>query len=101
VLAGNGTVGEEKRPIHLGQLAVFGPGDSLTVAAGKSHGPSPTLEVLLLGGLPIREPVVHYGPFVMNTKEEIAQALEDYEAGKLGTIPAQPVPHRHESDVEI
>ena len=46
-----------------------------------------SFEVYLLGGLPIREPVAHYGPFVMNTREEIAQAFEDYQAGRLGSIP--------------
>ena len=45
------------------------------------------LEVLILGGQPIGEPVEHYGPFVMNTKAEIGQALEDFEAGRLGTVP--------------
>jgi hypothetical protein len=47
------------------------------------------MEVLLLGGQPIGEPVVHYGPFVMNSRDEIAQALEDYQAGRLGQIPAR------------
>jgi redox-sensitive bicupin YhaK (pirin superfamily) len=45
------------------------------------------LEVLLLGGLPIREQVSWYGPFVMNTKEEIIDAIEDYQAGRMGSIP--------------
>jgi redox-sensitive bicupin YhaK (pirin superfamily) len=43
---------------------------------------------LLLGGLPIREPIAHYGPFVMNTREEILQAVDDFNAGRMGTIPA-------------
>ena len=47
----------------------------------------PALEVVLLGGRPIGEPVAHYGPFVMNTREELIQAIEDYQAGRLGVIP--------------
>ncbi|WP_031470374.1 pirin family protein [Sciscionella sediminilitoris] len=94
VLAGNGTVGAEQRPIHKGQLAVLGAGESVRVAAGTSQ-PSaePELEVLLLGGLPIREPVVHYGPFVMNTRAEVLAALEDYQAGRFGVVPAETLPH--------
>jgi redox-sensitive bicupin YhaK (pirin superfamily) len=89
VLSGRGTVGAERRPIESGQLAVFGPGDTVTVAAGPSQDSRhPALDVLFLGGLPIREPVVAYGPFVMNTKAELVQAFEDYQAGRLGTIPA-------------
>ena len=53
------------------------------------------MEVLILGGKPIREPVVAYGPFVMNSKSELVQALEDYNAGKFGTIPPNALmPHR-------
>ena len=101
VLAGEGSVGAANRPIHKGQLGIFGEGDALTFSAAPKQGESPNFEVLLLGGRPIREPVVHYGPFVMNTKEEIEQALADFQAGKLGTIPARAVPHRHEDDVSI
>ena len=101
VLAGRGTVGAAGHPVRVGQLAVFGPGDALTVsAAARPDGHTPDLEVLVLGGRPIREPVVHYGPFVMNSRAEIVQALEDYQAGRLGTIPAQAVPHRHPGDVD-
>jgi hypothetical protein len=89
VLSGNGTIGTERRPIRSGQLAVLGAGDRITVTANDAQDSNrPALEVLLLGGQPIREPVAHYGPFVMNTVEELQQALDDFRAGKLGVIPA-------------
>jgi redox-sensitive bicupin YhaK (pirin superfamily) len=91
VLAGRGTVGAERRPLSSGQLAVFGSGDSVELT-GDSDAQSPALEVLLLGGRPIREPVAAYGPFVMNTRAELMQAFEDFQAGRLGTIPADPRP---------
>jgi hypothetical protein len=88
-MAGHGTVGQEARPIQTGQLAVFGPGNTITVAAQQTQeSRSPNLDVLILGGRPIGEPVAWYGPFVMNTREEIMQAMADYQAGRLGTIPA-------------
>jgi quercetin 2,3-dioxygenase len=90
VLGGRGSAGTERRPIATGQLAVFGDGDAFTLAADTTQDANaPNLEVLLLGGRPIREPVVWYGPFVMNTKAEIVQALEDFEAGRMGTVPAE------------
>ena len=88
VLAGRGSAGESGQPIHSGQLAVFGEGDTIRVDADLTQeSRSPDLDVLVLGGRPIREPVFAYGPFVMNTKDEIAQAFEDFHAGRLGTIP--------------
>ena len=90
VLSGQGSVGTEARPVRSGQLVVFGQGDAITLAADRqqdSH--SPALDVLVLGGRPIGEPVVAYGPFVMNTKSEIVQAFEDYQSGRLGTVPAE------------
>ena len=89
VLAGRGTVGAEAAPFQEGQLALLGAGDSIRVAADpKQDSRSGTLELYVMGGQPIREPVVQYGPFVMNTKSEIMQAFDDFQAGKLGTIPA-------------
>ncbi|MGH9180055.1 MAG: pirin family protein [Acidimicrobiales bacterium] len=84
VLMGSGSAGVEAWPVSTGQLAVFGPGDTLTLAGDASK----PLDVLLLGGRPIREPVATYGPFVMNTRAVLLQAMEDYQAGRLGRVPA-------------
>ena len=90
VLAGRGSAGAEGRPLQSGQLAVFGDGDAITLNADTvQEGRAPHLDVLVLGGLPMREPVAWYGPFVMNTKQEIAQALSDFRAGRMGTIPVE------------
>ena len=89
VLEGRGYAGTENRPVAEHDLVVFGPGDSMSLrAADRQDGASPTLEVLLLGGLPIREPIAHYGPFVMNTREEILEAIDDFQAGRMGVVPA-------------
>jgi redox-sensitive bicupin YhaK (pirin superfamily) len=94
VLAGKGTVGPNKNAIHLGQAAVLGEGDSIVMTADEEQdSKAPDLEILILGGQPIREPVAWYGPFVMNTQEELQQAFADYHAGKLGVIPPDVIPH--------
>ena len=95
VLAGTGRVGTEGRPVRTGQTVVLGKGDHLTVAADdvqdSRYG---ALEVLVLGGEPIREPVAQYGPFVMNTRQELQQAVEDFQSGRFGQIPANALmPH--------
>ncbi|OZC29430.1 pirin family protein [Gordonia polyisoprenivorans] len=88
VLSGRGTVGPDARPIEQGQLAVFGAGDRITVSADAGQDSNrPALEVLFLGGQPIREPVAQYGPFVMNTREQLIEAMEDFQAGRLGVVP--------------
>jgi redox-sensitive bicupin YhaK (pirin superfamily) len=90
VLAGRGTVGSARQPLRSGQLVVFGAGGHLVLGAdGTQDAPSPNLDVLLLGGRPIREPVAQYGPFVMNSRAELVQAFEDYQAGRMGQIPAE------------
>jgi quercetin 2,3-dioxygenase len=94
VLSGAGTVGAEKRPVHTGQAALFGPGDTITVSGNKKQESRLSgLDVIILGGQPIREPVAWAGPFVMNTRAEVLQAFDDYQKGKLGVVPATYIPH--------
>jgi redox-sensitive bicupin YhaK (pirin superfamily) len=95
VLAGSGKAGSEGRPVHTGQTVVFGKGDRLTLAADDTQESRyGALEVLVLGGQPIREPVAQYGPFVMNTREELMKAVEDFQSGRFGQIPANALmPH--------
>lgn len=88
VLNGSASVGVDGVRVGMGQLAVWGPGNAITITADETQeSRSPDVDVLLLGGEPIREPVAWYGPFVMNTRAEVQQAFDDYQAGRLGSIP--------------
>src|ERR687897_2253360 len=82
VLSGSGRAGGDAT-VEGGQLAVFGPGDHLRLVADRQD----ALEVVVLGGRPIREPVAWYGPFVMNTQAELQQAVDDFRSGRLGVVP--------------
>jgi redox-sensitive bicupin YhaK (pirin superfamily) len=89
VLNGDGYVGADRRRLREGQLAVLGGGDAIRVGAeGDQDSRARTFDAYIMGGLPIGEPVAWYGPFVMNTHEELARAFDDYRSGRLGQIPA-------------
>jgi redox-sensitive bicupin YhaK (pirin superfamily) len=90
-MGGSGTVGPSAAPLRPGQLAVLGQGDAITVTADATQESryAAGLDVVILGGAPIREPIAWAGPFVMNTRAELVAAFEDYRAGRLG----QPLPH--------
>ncbi len=90
VLSGNGYAGGERIQVRSGQAIQFGSGDFINVSASMvQDSRSNDLELLILGGKPIREPIAWQGPFVMNTKEELMNAFIDYQGGKLGVIPAK------------
>jgi quercetin 2,3-dioxygenase len=95
VLTGSGTVTDQHHPITDHHLAVLGRGERITLRAAASGQP---MDVLVLGGLPIQEPIWHHGPFVMNTREEISTAIEDFAAGRLGIIPADQLQPRDFGD---
>jgi hypothetical protein len=100
VLSGTGRAGSVGRRVQSGQLVAFGRGAWVTILNDeRANAGSGDLDILVLGGQPIGEPVEHYGPFVMNTRDEIVQALEDFEAGRLGRVPANALmPHVPDPD---
>jgi redox-sensitive bicupin YhaK (pirin superfamily) len=71
----------DEREVRDGQLAVLGAGDAVRLRGAAGPG-----RLLLLAGVPHREPVAHYGPFVMNTEDELRQAIRDYQSGRMGEI---------------
>jgi quercetin 2,3-dioxygenase len=88
VLSGAGSAGVDGVPVHSGQAIAFGAGDYLTItAAPTQQSRTPRLDVILLGGRPLREPVAWAGPFVMNSRAEVMQAYDDFQRGRLGQIP--------------
>jgi hypothetical protein len=78
VYEGAASVGEDARPLPFRAAGLLTPGDAVRIAAGATG-----VGLLLLAGRPIGEPVVQYGPFVMNSVAEIEQAIRDYQAGRL------------------
>ncbi len=89
VLGGSGSIGVDARPIHTGQAAVLGAGDYVTVTADATQeSRSPKLDVIVVGGRPIREPLAWAGPFVMNTRSEVMEAYEAFQRGDFGHVPA-------------
>ena len=75
------SVGEARKPLAAPRAGLLSAGDSVEVTRARR-----ARAFILLAGRPLREPVVQYGPFVMNTREEIEQAIEDYQSGALARV---------------
>jgi quercetin 2,3-dioxygenase len=84
VFEGSARVGDLGATVNEGQLAVLGEGTAVRLRGPEEAGAQGRL--LLLAGTPLREPVARYGPFVMNTEQEILQAINDYRSGRMGEI---------------
>jgi redox-sensitive bicupin YhaK (pirin superfamily) len=81
VFEGKARVGDGATEVGDGQLALLGEGDAVRLRGASEPG-----RLLLLAGVPLAEPVVHYGPFVMNTRHEIMEAIRDFQTGRMGEI---------------
>jgi redox-sensitive bicupin YhaK (pirin superfamily) len=77
VYEGEATVGDPPEALALNHIAVLSPGDEVALASGSGA------RLILVAGNPLREPVERHGPFVMNTREELVQAFDDYRAGRF------------------
>jgi redox-sensitive bicupin YhaK (pirin superfamily) len=88
VVDGTGLFGVEGERGGDGQMIMFAP-DGDRVRIENPAAASETLEVLVIGGVPLNEPIARYGPFVMNTEAEIHQAFEDYRQGRMGAITSE------------
>ena len=85
VIDGEGLFGSDERNAKKEQVVLFGSDGNEIPIRAPDTGSSP-LNVLLIAGVPLNEPVARYGPFVMNTEKEIQEAIDDYRAGKMGKI---------------
>ena len=85
VFGGAAEIGRARQPVRAGQAALLA-ADGAAVELGGAAGATEPAEVLLIGGVPLGEPVVRHGPFVMNTEQEIMQAFDDYRSGRMGRI---------------
>jgi redox-sensitive bicupin YhaK (pirin superfamily) len=85
VIGGNGLFGRDKTIVGEKNLIVF-KNDGEHISISESENARSPLDVLLVAGVPLNEPIVQYGPFVMNTQEEIDKTLEDYRDGRIGKI---------------
>jgi redox-sensitive bicupin YhaK (pirin superfamily) len=85
VFRGAARIGSDERESATGQAALLASGDSVAIAVDAQA--TQSAEILLLAGKPLHEPVARYGPFVMNTPEQIEEAIRDYQGGRFGIIP--------------
>jgi redox-sensitive bicupin YhaK (pirin superfamily) len=84
VIRGELRAGDEGRVVREGQMARFGSGNAVRLAVDNEV--TEPAGLLLLAGQPLNESVERYGPFVMNTRQEIVQAIRDFNEGRLGKI---------------